>query len=267
MPLPRRVGQLPRHLPACPAMGAQCRSLSVTLKVGGMEDGVASLDHEGTWLLGHTGQIDFGAPRVEGQDLLVEATLHLRCRHLKKEGSTDRCAAHGYARRTPPPPPRPEQPRQLGADRFILLEGLTQVTRVVRAPVPAKSSRALPVLAGTNPCLGAKCTTADHVRGAACCRDLQIEILCAEGDRELEALVRSRLSPYLCKIDRESPRSLGAEMISACGYLDDRGECSLHGRLRADGTTAKPDLCFDWPKEGKGEHPGCVFVSGRKVGG
>ena len=87
-------------------MGSQCRSLSVTLKVGGVEDGVPSLDHEGTWLLGHTGQIDFGTPWVEGQELLVEAKLHLRCRHLKREGSTDRCAAHGYAQRTPPTPPR-----------------------------------------------------------------------------------------------------------------------------------------------------------------
>lgn len=242
-------------------MGPQCRALAVTLKVGGMEDGTPSLDHEGTWLLGHTGQIDFGTPRVEGQDYLVDATLHLRCRHLKKEGTTDRCAAHGYARRTPAPAERPEQPRRVGPDEFILLEGLKPVSRTVRPAAPER--HALPVVGGANPCLGAKCTTADHVRGSACCRDLQIEIMCAEGDRKLEALVRSRLSPYLCKIDRESPRSLGAEMISACGYLDARGECSLHGRLRADGTTAKPDLCFDWPKEGKGEHPGCVFTSKR----
>ena len=239
-------------------MGPQCRALPVTLKVGGMEDGVASLDHEGTWLLGHTAKIDFGTPRAEGQDLLVEAKLHLRCRHLKQEGSTDRCAAHGYAKRSPAPAPRPDQPRRVGQDEFVLLEQLTPVRRTVVPPAPAR--QALPVLEGANPCLGARCTTADHVRGSACCRDLQIEILCAEGDLELEALVRSRQSPYLCKIDRESPKSLGAEMISACGYLDERGECSLHGRLRADGRTAKPDLCFDWPKEGKGEHPGCVFV-------
>ena len=103
-------------------------------------------------------------------------------------------------------------------------------------------------MGGTNPCLGAKCTTADHTRGSACCRDLQIEILCGPRETKLESLVRSRLSPSLCKIERESPRSLGAEMISACGYLDARGECGLHGRLRADGNSAKPDLCFDWPK-------------------
>ena len=246
-------------------MGSQCRELHVTLKVGEMGEGVPSLDHEGTWLLGHTQQIDFDTPRVEGQELLVDAVLHLRCRHLKRDGATERCAAHGFARKPAPAGSRPDQHRRLGPDEFILLEELRPVTRSVRPPAP--SPRALPTLQGTNPCLDAKCSTADHVRGAACCRDLQIEILCTPDQTELEALVRSRLSPYLCKIHRESPRSLGAEVISACGYLDERGECSLHGRLRADGTTAKPDLCFDWPKEGKGEHPGCVFVSGRKVGG
>ena len=245
-------------------MGAHCRRLSVTLKVGGLEDGTPSLDHEGTWLLGHTQNIDFGTPRVEGQDLLVDATLHVRCRHLTSDGDRDRCAAHGYRQPTPAPPRRAAQPRRTGEDEFVLLEGLKPVTRTVRPPPPKRGS--LPVVGGTNPCLDAKCTTADHTRGAACCRDLQVEILCGPRERKLEALVRSRLSPYLCKIERETPRSLGAEMISACGYLDGRGECGLHGRMRTDGTTAKPDLCFDWPKEGRGEHPGCVFVAGRKVG-
>ena len=244
-------------------MGAQCRRLSVTLKVGGLEDGVPSLDHEGTWLLGHTESIDFGTPRTEGKDLLVDATLHLRCKHLKREGGMERCAAHGFRRPPPRPASRPEQPRQLGQDQFVLLERLAPVERVVRAPAPAR--RGLPVVSGTNPCLDAPCTTADHTRGSACCRDLQIEILCKPTERKLEALIRSRLSPYLCKIERESPASIGAEMISACGYLDAEGACSLHGRLRANGATAKPDLCFDWPKAGRGEHPGCVFT-GKKGG-
>ena len=39
--------------------------------------------------------------------------------------------------------------------------------------------------------------------------------------------------------------------------------CTLHGRHRADGRTAKPDLCFEWPPKDKGLHPGCVF-QGRK---
>ena len=78
----------------------------------------------------------------------------------------------------------------------------------------------------------------------------------------LEALVRSRQSPYLCKISRESPQALEAEMISACDYLDDpRENCTLHGRQRADGRTAKPDLCSEWPDDGKGLHPGCLWYT------
>jgi hypothetical protein len=105
-------------------------------------------------------------------------------------------------------------------------------------------------LAGENPCAIAPCTTADHKRGSACCRDLQIEILCERADTEQEALVRSRLSPYLCKVSRERDDALEAEMISACGYLDAEGlNCTLHGRLRPDGRTAKPDLCSAWPDD------------------
>ena len=32
----------------------------MTLRVGSLEEGAASLDHEATWLLGHTRQITFG---------------------------------------------------------------------------------------------------------------------------------------------------------------------------------------------------------------
>jgi hypothetical protein len=232
--------------------------------VGGLEDGAPSLDHEGTWLLGHTGRIDFGTPRVAGEDLLVDATLHLRCRHYKEERGEARCGTHGFQGPAVPEGERPAQPRRLGPDRFLILEQLQLVERELPAPPPP---RGLPVVEGANPCLGAPCRTADHVRGSACCRDLQVEILCTPEETALEALIWNRLSPYLCKIDRESPRSLGAEMISACGYLDARGECALHGRARADGSTAKPDLCFEWPVKGRGEHPGCVFVGGKKVGG
>jgi hypothetical protein len=102
----------------------------------------------------------------------------------------------------------------------------------------------LPVL-GTNPCLGAPCRTADHTRGAACCRDLQIEIMCTREETRLEALVRARQSPYLCKTERNEADSIEAEMISACGTLARTGVVSqLHGRVREDGgRPAKPDLC------------------------
>ena len=84
--------------------------------------------------------------------------------------------------------------------------------------------------------------------------------MCTPKQRRLEALVRARQSPYLCKVERASPFSLGAEMISACGYLlDDGVHCGLHGRKRPDGRSAKPDLCSEWPEPGDTYHPGCVF--------
>ncbi len=145
----KRVGGSLRTPPSCASMGPQCRQLEVTLRVGGLEDGIPSLDHEGTWLLGHTQQLDFQTPRVEGQDLQVDAKLHLRCRHLKREGTTDRCAAHGFAQRTPAARARPAQPRRLGPDEFILLEGLQPVPRTVLPPAP--SPRALPPSRGAIP--------------------------------------------------------------------------------------------------------------------
>ena len=88
-----------------------------------------------------------------------------------------------------------------------------------------------------------------------------------KAQRRLEALVRSRRSPYLCKIEREGDFSIEAEMISACGYLGGDGvACTLHGRHRADGRTAKPDLCFEWPPKNQGLHPGCVFAPAPAAG-
>ncbi|HLS47685.1 MAG TPA: hypothetical protein VK012_04155, partial [Gemmatimonadales bacterium] len=159
---------------------------------------------------------------------------------------------------------RRAQPRQLGQDRFRMVEGRRIVDRRIPPPEPARGS--LPVLADAgNPCAGAPCRTADNKRGAACCRDLQVEIMCTRGQRKLEALVRSRRSPYLCKIERDGDWSIDAEMISACSYLEPGGvNCTLHGRKRADGRTAKPDLCFDWPPKRQVLHPGCVFARPRR---
>ena len=242
--------------PPCSDLGAHCRSLPVTLRIGAASEGEESLDHEATWLLGHTGQIDFSNLRPENGDVLVDAVLHVRCTHLKAERGRDRCAAHGFSRPAAAPGNRVRQLRRLGNDRFGLVGGLQWVEQTIEAP--AAHPHALPVLNGDNPCAGARCRTADNLRGAACCRDLQIEILCPP-ESSLEALVRARQSPYLCKIERKGDRSLDAEMISACGYLADDVTCSLHGRRRANGRPAKPDLCSDWPPKGQGEHPGCVF--------
>jgi hypothetical protein len=251
-----------RAAPACRRLGSYCRSLRVLLRIGGLDEGRTSLDHEATWLLGHTDQITFLELWAGEGDLYVDAVLHVACRHLQGGNGVARCAAHGFKGPVPAGHPHEIQPRQLGGDRFRVVDGMRLVNRSLPAP-----PRGLPVLASVNPCAGAPCRTADHVRGAACCRDLQIEIMCTRGQRRLEALVRSRKSPHLCKVSRPGDFSLEAEMVSACGYLGpDRISCTLHGRSRADGRPAKPDLCSDWPAQGKGLHPGCVFGSGCQTG-
>jgi hypothetical protein len=45
--------------PPCRGLGAQCKGLRVTLRIGELEEGPESLDHEATWLLGHTERITF----------------------------------------------------------------------------------------------------------------------------------------------------------------------------------------------------------------
>jgi hypothetical protein len=236
--------------------------------VGELEEGPDSLDHEATWLLGHTQHIDFLELWQGEGDLYVEAVLHVSCRFLHQEGNQATCRAHGFTGPSPRGARRSPQPLQLGHDRFVVVEESRNVVRTL--PMPPRS---LPVLgngAGTaeNPCATAPCRTADNTRKAACCRDLQVEIMCTKAQRRLEALVRSRRSPYLCKIERGGDYSLEVEMISACGYLDQVGgvACSLHGRHRADGRTAKPDLCFEWPPKNQGLHPGCVFGPRRRRG-
>lgn|SRR6185295_6277276 len=262
--MPAPVTLAPTTAPPCRSLGSQCKSLRVTLRIGELEGGPASLDHEATWLLGHTDRIDF-LELWEGEgDLYVEAVLHVPCRYLVQQGSRAECRAHGFAGPAPLGARRQFQPLQLGADRFVVVEDGRNVTR--RLPAPPRSLPVLgPASAGENPCASAPCRTADNTRKAACCRDLQVEIMCTRAQRRLEALVRSRRSPYLCKIDRAGDYSLEVEMISACGYLAlDGVACSLHGRHRSDGRTAKPDLCFEWPPKNQGLHPGCVFGPRRR---
>jgi hypothetical protein len=262
---PRSLPSTAPRVPPCRTLGAQCRNLRVTLRVGELEEGPASLDHEATWLLGHTQHIDF-LELWEGEgDLYVDAVLHVPCRYLRQEGRTAHCRAHGFSGPAPRESRRQPQPLQLGGDKFVMVEECRNA--VLDAPLPPRS---LPVLSngsgGDNPCATAPCRTADNTRKAACCRDLQIEIMCTRAQRRLEALVRSRRSPYLCKIERGGDYSLEVEMISACGYLEADGiSCSLHGRHRPDGRTAKPDLCFEWPPKNRGLHPGCIFGPRRRT--
>lgn len=246
--------------PPCRGLGAQCRSLPVTLRVGSLEEGTASLDHETTWLIGHTQNITFSDIWEDDGELYVDAVLHVPCRYLHQDGAHARCAVYGFQGPVPRRFSRREQPRRLGRDRFLIVENRRTAIRTLPPP-----PRSLPVLDASNPCAPAPCRTADNRRGAACCRDLQIEIMCTRQQRRLEALVRSRRSPYLCKVERAGDFSIEAEVISACGYLDDDGiACTLHGRKRADGRPAKPDLCSEWPPKNRGLHPGCVFAPRRR---
>lgn len=247
--------------PPCRALGPQCTSLPVTIRIGTFEgDDPSEIDHDGTWLLGHTERISFRKLYVEDDDLLADAVLHVPCRYFKPEDGGARCAAHGFTGPIPPQRRRTHHVRQAGDDRFVIMDRHKMVER--RLPM---TPRRLPVLVEDNPCVGAPCRTGDNTRGAACCRDLIIEILCTERQTKLETLLRTRKSPYICKFEREEEDSVEVEIISACGYLEEDGvACTLHGRSRADGRTAKPSLCFDWPPKDPNLHTGCVFLKRRR---
>ncbi len=242
--------------PKCTRLGPQCKAIDVTILVDNFDEDSSdtSLDHNATWLMGHTERISFGRLRRDQDELLVDATLHVPCKFLKTVNGQATCKAHGFKGKTPPDPVMPPQGLQLGGDRYRIVDAGKQVTR--RMPLDQPS---LPVLQ-ENPCEGAPCKTSDHTKGAACCRDLQLEVLCRKGQTAQEALIRSRKSPYLCKVEREGDATLEFEMITACGYLEPGGvACTLHGRERANGESAKPQLCFDWPPKRGTIHPGCVF--------
>jgi hypothetical protein len=234
-------------LPPCRQVGRQCRGLRVTLRVATLESSPASADHEATWLLGHTDRIGFGPLVRRGRHLYATARLAIPCRFAHQAGDQIHCRAFGFRGRVGPWHHRKDN-RQLGGDEFEFVER----GRVVRGRLPIVARRpSLPVVGDANPCATAGCRTADGTKGAACCRDLQLEIVCPPSNRRLESLVRARQSPYLCKVERESPDSLGVEVISACSYLEPGGPlCSLHDRRRSDGRTAKPDLCYEWPDSG-----------------
>lgn len=253
--------------PPCRRLGRQCRVLDVSLRVAVLE---GQEDHDGTWLMGHVERIEFGRLWTEEEELWTTARIHVPCRHLQEQANGGvRCKAHGFRGPVAPVDP-PEQPRRLGGDRFRVMERRRMVTRTLpEVPEPRRRRRALPmhpVVPDANPCATAPCRTSDNTRGAACCRDLQVEIRCTEQQELLEALLRNRKSPYLCKVEREDDDAevVNVEILSACGYLLEDGiHCGLHGRNRADGRPAKPTLCSEWPKKRTGLHPGCAFRSRR----
>src|SRR5262249_29527086 len=149
---------------------------------------------------------------------------------------------------------------QHGENQFTIFQDRRMRQVRLNAALPPRDSRALPVLTGENPCSGAPCRTADNRRGAACCRDLTLDVLLPADDIETEALLRARRSPYVCKVTRVDEEIVECEAISACGYL--RAEdlsCSLHGLIRENGVAAKPSICSDWPSSEPDSvyHPGC----------
>ncbi|MFZ5624421.1 MAG: hypothetical protein ACOY71_08305 [Gemmatimonadota bacterium] len=240
--------------------------MPVIIRVSSFEKSRKETDHEATWLLGHTERIDFGDPWIENGDLFVDAMIRVPCRYLRTASGQDQCRAHGFSGPAPRERRRQEQPRRLGGDRFRLAEGGRLVDRRLLPPPPPATTRRLPVLNGNNPCATARCRTSDGTIGAACCRDLQIEIMCSRRQTRLEALIRSRKAPYLCKVTREGDLSIEAEVISACAYLGEDGiACTLHARTRPDGRPAKPEMCSHWPPRKLRDqlHPGCAFA--RKV--
>jgi hypothetical protein len=257
--------------PPCQQLGRHCRELRVTASIASLQDDrPPARDALATWLLGHTERISFGTPRIAGQRVVVDAVVHVPCKYLRAVGpGAARCAAHGFTRLLPATtrPARPA-PRQ-HEDGTVSLVHRGRLRRLPLEQRPAPR-RTLPVLDGENPCRGAPCRTADNTRGAACCRDLTLEVLApAEDPRSdrIEALLRARRAPYLCKVERADAGIIECEVISACGYLAADGiSCVLHDRKRPDGRPAKPRVCSRWPDLGPDDvgHPGCVLLTNVK---
>jgi hypothetical protein len=271
--------------PDCAGLGRRCRELSVTLRIADDSDSPSLRDAAATWLTGHTERMTVSRPYVKGSDLLADTTIHVPCRYLRTADGTlvsaawtnggrrrapgpatagVRCAAHGFAG------PLPPDTRPLPADRLELRRGSGRFRvvfrgrqRMLRLPLKRAARRSLPVAEGANPCLGAPCRTADNRVGAACCRDLSLDVVAPEEDRFLEALLHSRQSPYLCKVTREGPAAMECEVISACAFLEEDGvHCSLHDRVLPNGRIAKPSICSEWPDLGPDDegHPGCRLL-------
>ena len=268
-------------VPPCRQLGRQCRELDVTIRVANFADDSPTLqDAAATWLLGHTEHITFGTPYRDGDVLLVDATLHVGCRHLVDEtGRTAlrggagngrsapvRCAAHGFHGPMPPISKEPPPPVRQDDDSFhVVYRNRPQwLSLPLTARARRQQERALPIVED-NPCVGAPCRTADNARGAACCRDLTLDVVVPEGDEATEQFLRSRKAPYLCKVERADHEIVEAEVISACAYLDpeDGISCVLHDRLLPNRQLAKPSICREWPDidEDEAGHPGCRLIS------
>ncbi len=267
----------------CKSLGRHCSELTVTVRVSDVETESGTLqDASMTWITGHTELVKFGKPYVVDTDLRVDATIYVPCKYLKTADSKPaarsdgkpadararrrdavRCGAHGFTGSWVQVAGKPQETARVrvGNGAFSLV--YKGKRRRLDLRLKRSARRALPVLQADNPCIGAPCRTGDNTQGAACCRDLQLELFLPETRRHQEALLRSRKSPYLCKVKREDDDTVECEVISACGYLEDDGAgCSLHDRILPNGWRAKPSLCYEWPDFGPDEtgHPGCRLI-------
>ncbi len=265
--------------PPCTRLRRRCQELALTLRIADLEDDGPSLqDAAATWLLGHTERITFGKPHVKDDELVVDATVHMPCKYLevdegggggrgqqngRKARPQVHCAAHGFRG----PLPRSTQPAPQDGPVFHRANNTFQLfykrrQRVLELPLKRAARRALPVVQSDNPCLGAPCRTADNKRGTACCRDITLDVLLPESASRTATLLKTRKSPYLCKVSRQDPDSLECEAITRCGYLDDDLSCVLHDRLLPNNQLAKPSICRVWPDLEPDEvgHTGCRLV-------
>ena len=129
--------------------------------------GPDSLDHEATWLLGHTEQIDFLELWEDEGDLYVEAMLHVPCRYLHQDGGRRPLAGPTDSRAGPARRPA-RQPQPLAARRRPLRgRGGLPERRPGRCPCrprTAPGARHGGRRERENPCALAPCRTADNTR-------------------------------------------------------------------------------------------------------
>lgn len=268
--------------PKCKRLRRACRSLDVTIVVADTDaDTGTEQDAAATWITGHQERVRFGELYVRGDSLLVDARIDVPCKFFSpgltngQDSLGAKCRLYGFEGAAPDSKMPKAMRLSISEDTFAIVrkgrhrkmllplkKGNKQTNRATKKGTKNKS-RALPVHNSVNPCVGAPCRTSDNKRGAACCRDLKLELLIPKNAKNKMALLKTRKSPFLCKVKRENKRVVEVEVISACGYLGPDGiSCVLHDRVRPNGKNAKPQLCYDWPDFGKDEigHKGCVFA-------